>query len=230
MSRQTRLAGSMAAAVLLLTALLSAESSGAAAQDRNPGIFQTMVPGTAAAAAEANPAATGTAQDTGTVFTAKEVVQPLPEPAAEPETVAVEASSADSLHELVAETEVGEALTQNMRCLAAAIYFESKGEPLEGQLAVGRVVINRANSGRFPATYCGVVLQRSQFSFVRGGQLPAIKTGTAAWRTAKAIAKIAHDDAWHSPAKGALFFHARYVSPGWRLQRVAQVSNHIFYR
>ena len=46
----------------------------------------------------------------------------------------------------------------------------------------------------------------------------------------QAIARIADEGSWESPAKGALFFHARYVSPGWRLTRVAQVQNHIFYR
>jgi spore germination cell wall hydrolase CwlJ-like protein len=229
MSRQTRLAGTMAVAALVLTALLSAESSGASAQDRNPGIFQQILPGVEAPVAEANPATAGSTQ-AETVFTSQEVVQPVPAPETETAQVEENASSADSLHELVAETQVGDALTQNMRCLAAAIYFESKGEPLEGQLAVGRVVVDRSKSGRFPSTYCGVVHQPSQFSFVRGGQIPAIRTASAAWRTAQAIAKIAHDGSWQSPAKGALFFHARYVSPGWRLQRVAQVNNHIFYR
>ena len=229
MSRQTRLAGTMAIAALVLTALLSAESSGASAQDRNPGIFQQILPGVEAPVAEANPATAGSTQ-AETVFTSQEVVQPVPAPETETAQVEENASSADSLHELVAETQVGDALTQNMRCLAAAIYYESKGEPLEGQLAVGRVVVDRSKSGRFPSTYCGVVHQPSQFSFVRGGQIPAIRTASAAWRTAQAIAKIAHDGSWQSPAKGALFFHARYVSPGWRLQRVAQVNNHIFYR
>lgn len=229
MSRQTRLAGTMAVAALVLTALLSAESSGASAQDRNPGIFQQILPGVETPVAEANPATAGSTQ-AETVFTSQEVVQPVPAPETETAQVEENASSADSLHELVAETQVGDALTQNMRCLAAAIYFESKGEPLEGQLAVGRVVVDRSKSGRFPSTYCGVVHQPSQFSFVRGGQIPAIRTASAAWRTAQAIAKIAHDGSWQSPAKGALFFHARYVSPGWRLQRVAQVNNHIFYR
>ena len=229
MSRQTRLAGTMAVAALVLTALLSAESSGASAQDRNPGIFQQILPGVETPVAEANPATAGSTQ-AETVFTSQEVVQPVPAPETETAQVEENASSADSLHELVAETQVGDALTQNMRCLAAAIYFESKGEPLEGQLAVGRVVVDRSKSGRFPSTYCGVVQQPSLFSFVRGGQIPAIRTASAAWRTAQAIAKIAHDGSWQSPAKGALFFHARYVSPGWRLQRVAQVNNHIFYR
>src|SRR3546814_15995181 len=58
-----------------------------------------------------------------------------------------------------------------LRCLAGAVYFESRGESLAGQLAVAHVIINRAQSGRFPDSYCGVVHQRRQFSFLRGGKL-----------------------------------------------------------
>jgi spore germination cell wall hydrolase CwlJ-like protein len=115
-------------------------------------------------------------------------------------------------------------------CLATAIYFESKGEPLSGQLAVARVVMNRANSGRFASTLCGVVTQAGQFSFVRGGALPAINPNSGSWRTAVAIAKIAQGDLWESKAEKALYFHARQASPGWRMARVGTIGNHVFYR
>ena len=59
--------------------------------------------------------------------------------------------------------------SRELECLAVGIYYESKSEPLAGQLAVGQVIANRAKSGRFASTYCGVLFQRSQFSFVRGG-------------------------------------------------------------
>jgi N-acetylmuramoyl-L-alanine amidase len=74
------------------------------------------------------------------------------------------------------------------------------------------------------------VYQRSQFSFVRGRSMPAIRTNSQAWREAVAIAQIADANKWASPVEGALFFHARYVSPRWRLTRIARVDNHIFYR
>jgi N-acetylmuramoyl-L-alanine amidase len=115
-------------------------------------------------------------------------------------------------------------------CLAGAIYFESKGESLEGQLAVAKVIINRANSGRFPGSLCGVVFQPGQFSFVRGGGFPPIARGSKHWSNAVAIAQIARDDLWQSSAPRALFFHATHVSPGWRLTRVATIGNHVFYR
>lgn len=119
---------------------------------------------------------------------------------------------------------------EQLRCLAGAIYFESKGEPLVGQLAVARVILNRAEAGRFGGSPCAVVKQRGQFSFVRGGRIPAIDTNRPAYRTAVAIAKVAMADAWDSSAGRALYFHARRVSPRWNHTRVASIGNHIFYR
>ncbi|MBB6426400.1 cell wall hydrolase [Sphingopyxis sp. JAI128] len=137
--------------------------------------------------------------------------------------------TAASLAELVAATPKPGEIDPELRCLAGAVYFESRGESLPGQLAVAHVVINRAQSGRFPKSLCGVVHQKSQFSFVRGGKMPAIRNG-AQWNNAVAIAQIARDGTWKNHAPGALFFHARYVSPGWRKTRIAQIDNHIFYR
>jgi spore germination cell wall hydrolase CwlJ-like protein len=135
----------------------------------------------------------------------------------------------DSLAELVAATPRPADPDPELRCLAGAVYFESRGESLAGQLAVAHVVLNRAKSGRFPKSLCGVVHQPSQFSFVRGGKMPAIRNA-AQWSNAVAIAQIARDGNWKTQAPGALFFHARYVSPGWRKTRVASIDNHIFYR
>lgn len=138
--------------------------------------------------------------------------------------------SASSLAELVKAHGAADKLDAEARCLAGAVYFESKGESLAGQLAVARVVLARTTSGRFPSSICGVVYQRSQFSFVRGGKMPAINESSAHWKNAVAISKIALDGSWKSPVEGALFFHARYVSPGWRLKRMGTIDNHIFYR
>lgn len=135
-----------------------------------------------------------------------------------------------SLAELVADQDVSVPLDDEERCLAGAIYFESKGESLAGQLAVARVVLARTRSGRFPSTICGVVYQPSQFSFVRGHSMPPINMASRDWKEAVAIAQIAKASAWDSPVEGALFFHARRVSPGWRLARVGTIGNHVFYR
>lgn len=139
-------------------------------------------------------------------------------------------TEAQSLTQLVAMHDLPAQIDEETRCLAGAVYFESKGETLNGQLAVAKVVIARRDSGRFASSLCGVVYQPSQFSFVRGGKMPAIPTSTRSWGEAVAIAQIAMKDAWESPVEGALFFHARHVSPGWRMQRLAAVDNHVFYR
>lgn len=146
------------------------------------------------------------------------------------ETVDFTNDGAGSLRELVKQQSVTGDLSEEMQCLAGTVYFESKGETLAGQLAVARVVMARAASSRFPDSLCGVVYQRKQFSFIRGGKMPRINKGHRHWRNAVAIAKIAMNDGWKSPVEGALFFHARYVSPGWRLKRMATIDNHIFYR
>ena len=119
---------------------------------------------------------------------------------------------------------------EELNCLAAGVYYESKGEPLEGQLAVAEVILNRASSGRFARTVCGVLKQRGQFSFVRGGTIPQPPANAKAWKTALAVAKVARGDKWDSRFADALYFHATHVSPGWRRARMGSVGNHIFYR
>jgi N-acetylmuramoyl-L-alanine amidase len=134
------------------------------------------------------------------------------------------------LSTMVAQLRSSEPESRQLECLAAGIYFESKSEPLTGQLAVGQVIANRADSGRFADTYCGVLFQRGQFSFVRGKSWPHIKRSGRQWQTAVAIAKIVDQDLKDSSVGEALFFHARRVHPGWRLKRVASIGNHVFYR
>jgi spore germination cell wall hydrolase CwlJ-like protein len=131
---------------------------------------------------------------------------------------------------LVAELSGPDAGSRELECLATGIYFESKGEPLAGQLAVGQVIANRAESGRFASTYCGVLFQRGQFSFIHGRKLPHVSHSKSQWQTAVAIAKIVDRDLKESKVGDALFFHARYVRPSWHLKRVASIGNHIFYR
>jgi N-acetylmuramoyl-L-alanine amidase len=150
-------------------------------------------------------------------------------PVAAPAPTPVKASG--DLQAMVAQLRSADPGSRELECLATGIYFESKGEPLAGQLAVGKVIANRTQSGgRFPGTYCGVLSQRGQFSFVHGSRLPAVPRANRQWQTAVAIAKIVDQGLQQSVAGNALFFHARYVSPGWRMKRVASIGNHIFYR
>ena len=213
MSTKLRYASGLAVAATFLTTLISAEGSGVAAQELRPA-----------------------AQSESTVqFTAEPVVQPMPavvaaENAADGDDTASDSIDATSLASLVQQTPTPTDLSSELACLAGAIYFEAKGETLAGQLAVGRVIVARSKSGRFPASYCGVVYQRSQFSFVRGHSMPAINKSGRAWTEAARIARIAHEGSWKSPVEGALYVHAARVSPGWRLTRLARVDHHIFYR
>jgi len=141
-----------------------------------------------------------------------------------------DARAATSLAALVRAHSASETEDRDQECLAGAIYFESKGEPLDGQLAVAKVILNRAGSGRFASSVCGVVMQRGQFSFVRGGAIPSVPRASAHWKTAVAIARVAIDGLWTPLAANALYFHAKRVSPSWRMTRVASIGNHVFYR
>ena len=208
------MASAIALAGMLMTALFSLHGTGASAE--------AMIPVT-------------TLPNTSTQFVSQPIIQALETsgrsdlPLDEGQELAA-SRNVSSLDELVDAHPTGAELTPEMRCLAGAIYFEARGESLEGQLAVGEVVINRSKSGRFPSSYCGVVYQPSQFSFVRGGSMPAVRTNSQDWREAIAVAHIAHQGAWESEVSDALYFHATHVSPRWRLKRLARLDNHIFYR
>ena len=67
---------------------------------------------------------------------------------------------------------------------------------------------------------------------IRGGAMPHIPRSSAAWKRAKAIARIAHEGLWQSEARDALYFHANYVNPSWRHSKQARatIDTHIFYR
>jgi len=136
------------------------------------------------------------------------------------------------LSALVDAQGAGPELDEQGQCLATAVYFESMGEPLEGQLAVAQVVINRARSGRYPSSWCAVVKQKAQFSFVRAGRFPRIDPGCNAWRKARAIAAIAANSLAQMLPADVLWYHADYVAPSWgrRLNRVNKIGAHIFYR
>lgn len=137
------------------------------------------------------------------------------------------------LEEQVAAYERDDTDNQEQDCLASAVYFEARGESLEGQLAVAEVVLNRAGSGRYPSTLCGVVEQPWQFSFVNAtGRIPQANRSSAAWRRAVAVARIAQEGIRDTLSSDVLWYHADYVSPSWgrRLDRITKIGLHIFYR
>ena len=122
-------------------------------------------------------------------------------------------------------------------CLTEALYFEARGEPVEGQYAVAEVILNRVDHPAYPATVCGVVGQGSaqapacQFSYACDG-IPEVITDPAAWHRLGLIARVMLDGAPRDLTEGATHFHAGWVNPDWaRLYpRTAEIGIHHFYR
>jgi hypothetical protein len=152
--------------------------------------------------------------------------------------IAREASSLYShgwpLYALVDRYAAGAPLDEEANCMAVAVYHEARGESLAGQLAVARVIINRAASGKYPSSWCGVVKQPWQFSFVnpRSGSMPGVDQASAAWRKAQGITRLAMANVVPSLSNDVLWYHADYVAPSWgrRLSRANKIGTHIFYR
>jgi len=126
---------------------------------------------------------------------------------------------------------------RQMRCLAEAIYFESRSEPEEGQAAVAQVVLNRVRSGIYPTTVCGVVYQdrnrpfACQFTFACEGKSLRIEE-PAPWAVATRIASEVVSGANYNPkVADAVNYHANYVAPFWvgYLRKVDRIGAHIFY-
>ncbi|WP_375450270.1 cell wall hydrolase [uncultured Devosia sp.] len=127
-------------------------------------------------------------------------------------------------------------------CLAQAIYHEARGETEAGQLAVANVIVNRALSGRFPATLCGVIYQnaskgyhRCQFTFACDGRSDA-PSERRAWSRSKVIAaevyaEFATGQQMASLPRSALYYHTRSSNPNWSntYTQVAQIGSHLFY-
>lgn len=168
----------------------------------------------------------------GTVVQPRPVAMPLTGMAAVAREAAWLYQNGWPLYALVDRYSAGAPLDAEGICLATAVYFEARGESLEGQLAVARVVMNRAASGKYPPSLCETVKQPWQFSFVRHGRFPPVDTDCEAWRKAQGIARLALSNAVPSVATDVLWYHANYVDPSWgrRLTRARQIGAHIFYR
>ncbi|MCL4065575.1 cell wall hydrolase [Pseudomonas sp. GX19020] len=121
------------------------------------------------------------------------------------------------------------------QCLTEAIYFESRGESLQGQFAVAEVILNRRDSGLYPASVCGVVRQAGggscQFSYTCNGSSTQMRDGYSR-EIAGRIASVMLSGAPRSLTEGATHFHTRGVSPSWskRFARTTAIGSHLFYR
>ncbi|XSG81038.1 MAG: cell wall hydrolase [Methyloligella sp. ZOD6] len=134
------------------------------------------------------------------------------------------------------ETEA-EFRARERRCLATAIYFEARGEPVRGQLAVAQVVMNRVRSPKFPDTVCGVVYQGQfkrgcQFSFTCDGKSDQPDEDDE-WTLAQDLAKqVTSDEVWLPEVDYSTFYHANYVRPRWArsMNKIDKIGAHIFYK
>ncbi len=127
---------------------------------------------------------------------------------------------------------------RELRCMATAIYFEARDEPIKGQIAVAQVIMNRIRSPFYPKTICGVVYQGErnrhgcQFSFTCTGKSNSVREKPE-WATSVKLAKqVIAGEVWLDEVGYATHYHATYVHPPWRFEliKVAQIGGHIFYK
>ena len=127
-------------------------------------------------------------------------------------------------------------MTAEIMCLALAIYFEARSEPLEGQAAVAQVVLNRVESPRYPGSACEVVTDGGtrrhscQFSYWCDGKAEDLRNREA-WRRAQVVAKLVNSGTLKPAIGKATHYHATYASPYWRshLTYIAKIGRHLFY-
>ena len=121
-------------------------------------------------------------------------------------------------------------------CIATAIYFEARGEPIDGQYAVGQVIMNRTHDPRYPSDACSVVydggeaLHECQFSFFCDG-LSDQPEDNVSWRVAQVIARAVYEGRAAPMVGEATHYHTVRVNPDWAQtgQEVAKISDHVFY-
>ena len=126
---------------------------------------------------------------------------------------------------------------KQVSCLAEALYFEARGEPIKGQLAVGEVILNRVEDARYPSSICKVVNQGTgrryacQFTYTCDGKLETVHERKP-YEMALKIAKILMTTHDRKLTRGSTHYHSNYVDPKWskKFERVAKFGRHIFYR
>ncbi len=133
-----------------------------------------------------------------------------------------------------------QARAAELRCLAENVYFEARGEPLDGQYAIAEVTLNRVRSPHYPKTICGVVHDTRwdpiRRRFVAHFSWTEMKRRSdpwgPAWQQATAVAVAVYDESHVPLVPEALHYHATAVKPSWARSRtkITKIGNHIFYR
>lgn len=128
---------------------------------------------------------------------------------------------------------------RQLRCMADNIYYEAASEPAEGKIAVAQVVMNRVASGQFPTDPCKVIYQRNvfysstvcQFTWYCDGSVKRRPVNPTLYEESMLAAKMVLMEGFRLPGlKDAMFYHATYVNPNWKKQKVAVIGQHIFYK
>jgi len=127
---------------------------------------------------------------------------------------------------------------RQLDCLTRNIYWEAASEPFEGKVAVAQVTMNRLESGRFGDSVCGVIYQKNviyekvicQFSWVCETTHKVRPVYQPLWQESELVAKKVLLENFRLPSlKGAIYYHADYVSPGWKKPKIDKIGRHIFY-
>lgn len=128
---------------------------------------------------------------------------------------------------------------RQLGCLAKNIYYEAGSEPFEGKVAVAQVTMNRVNSGQFPDDVCKTIYQKNvvyekvicQFSWACDRDSGARPPNNASYKESVEVAKKVLLEEFRLPTlKDAMYYHADYINPGWRREKVAKIGRHIFYK
>lgn len=144
-----------------------------------------------------------------------------------------------SQYRLTAENTPLAVIERELECMTRNIYYEAATEPAEGKLAVAQITMNRVASKQFPNDVCAVVYQKTrfsertvcQFSWYCDGSMQRRKIVSDLWLESRAAAKKVMFEGWRLPSlERSMYYHADYVDPRWRLDRVIKIGRHIFYQ
>lgn len=128
---------------------------------------------------------------------------------------------------------------KQLDCLTKNVYWEAASEPFEGKVAVAQVTLNRVASGKFGEDICTTVYQKNivyekivcQFSWVCEGIHKIKPIMSKNYADSEEVAKKVYLENFRLPSlTEAMYFHADYVSPGWRRERLAKIGRHVFYK
>lgn len=128
---------------------------------------------------------------------------------------------------------------RQLGCLSKNIYYEAGSEPFEGKVAVAQVTLNRVNSGQFPNDVCKTIYQKNifyekvvcQFSWACDRDSGSKPPNNANYRESEEVAKKVLLEEFRLPSlKEAMYYHADYINPGWKREKITKIGHHIFYK